>query len=134
MDSEGVIKSESLFFFLSRTKTWSKYPPLLQTVDFVRLLHRRTAPPDEGEACLSNWQIDSRRFMIGQYWDTISSQLLRESDFKVGERGGSFRLVSRGEACDAKLSGELKVESVCNELPPELDQHPILWFFWTVTS
>ncbi|TKS88878.1 Microtubule-actin cross-linking factor 1 [Collichthys lucidus] len=99
-----------------------------------QLLHRRTAPPDEEDACLSNWQVDSRRFVIGQYWDTIPSQLLREYDFKVGERGGSFRLVSRGEACDAKLSGELKVESVCNELPPELDQHPILWIFRTVAS
>ncbi len=57
--------------------------------------------------------------MIGQYWNTIfqPTLVLTGSDIKVG---GIFRLVSRGEACDAKLSGELKVESVCVQLPPDL--------------
>lgn len=57
--------------------------------------------------------------MIGQPLSTISSQLqvLGGSDIEVG----ICALVSRGEACDAKLSGELKVESVCDCLPPNLD-------------
>lgn len=56
--------------------------------------------------------------------------VLREFDIEVG---GIFRLVSRGEACDAKLSEELKVESVCTRLPADLEsgtqQH-----FWTTMS
>lgn len=47
--------------------------------------------------------------------------VLRESNIEVG---GIFRLVSRGEACDAKLSGELKVESVSVWLPPDFDPAP----------
>lgn len=91
-------------------------------MDFVRLLHRRTAPPDEGEACLSNWQTDSRTQEVYD-WTVLEhysqpTLVIRESDIEVG---GIFRLVSRGQSCDAKLSGELKVESVCFRLP--LDSH-----------
>lgn len=58
--------------------------------------------------------------MIGQHPSTISSQLkvLGGPDIEVG----ICALVSRGEACDATLSGELKVESVCDCLPPNLDK------------
>lgn len=58
--------------------------------------------------------------MIEQHPSTISSQLevLGGSDIEVG----ICALVSRGEACDATLSGELKVESVCNCLPPNSDK------------
>lgn len=107
-------------------------------MDFVSLLHRRTAPPDEGEACLSNWQTDSRTQEVYD-WTALEhnsqpSLILREPDVEVG---GILRLVSRGEAFDAKLSGNPKVEFVSFQLPPDLDQHPeahstILWIFWTI--
>ncbi|KAM7384715.1 hypothetical protein PAMA_011867 [Pampus argenteus] len=53
-----------------------------------RLLHRRTAPPDEGEAWLSNGQNDSRTQEVYD-WTTLehSSQptlVLRESNTEVG--------------------------------------------------
>ena len=52
--------------------------------------------------------------------------VLRESDIEAGGRGGVgiITLISRGEACDAELSGELKVESYCILPPPDLDRHP----------
>lgn len=120
----------SLTFFCLGIRHGLNTPHLLQTVDFVRLLHRRTAPPDEGEACLSNWQTDRRTQEVYDW--TVPEQptlVLREYNIEVG---GIFRLVSRGEACDAKPSGELKVESVCIRLPPDLDRQPTtsLHFFW----
>lgn len=83
----------------------------------MRLLHRRTAPPDEGEACLSYWQTDSRTQEVYD-WTVLQHNssptlVLGEPDIEVGGI-----LVSRREACYAKLSGELKVESVWVQLPP----------------
>lgn len=78
--------------FCLSTRHGLNTPHLLQTVDSVRLLHRRTAPPDEGEACLSNWQTDSRTLEVYD-WTLLehSSQptlVLREFDIEVG--GGSL--------------------------------------------
>lgn len=76
-------QNDSLFFsnlpvFCLSGRHGINIPHLIQNVDFAKLLHRRSAPPDEGEASLSNWQADSNtcEVLIAQYLNTIPSQLL----------------------------------------------------------
>lgn len=61
--------------------------------------------------------------MIGQYWKTIPSQLWSSGSLTL-RWGESLDLYPGERHVMLKLSGELKVESVCFWLLPDLDGHP----------